>query len=77
MKKVKCKTCGCEIYAEYNPIDALNDSKKFCDYFVTKKKVVKYFSELDENPSTDVNTGIYLTCEHAHVGKYYCKIEEK
>lgn len=77
MKKVRCKTCGCEIYAEYNTIDSLNESNKFCDFFTTKKKVIRYFSELEENPSDDVNTGVYLTCDYAHTGKYYCKVEEK
>lgn len=77
MKKVKCRICQCEIYAKYNQIDSLNESTKFCDLFTTKKKVIKYISELSSSPSEDINTEIYLTCEHSHVGKYYCKVDEK
>lgn len=67
MKKIECKKCGCDIYAEYSPIESLN----------CKKGKEKYFSELNTNPSEICNTSVYLTCANDHLEKYFCKIETK
>jgi hypothetical protein len=64
--KINCKKCGCEIFAEYSPIESLN----------SKKGRKKIFSELKTSPTEICNTSIYLTCENDHVEKYFCKIEE-
>jgi len=60
MKKVKCKKCDSNIFHEYTPLEG---------------KTKKYLSELEQNPSGDCNTSIYLTCENNHLDKYFCKIE--
>lgn len=74
MKSIKCKKCNCDIYAEYNPMDSLNDNLLGFT-FKKKKNVKKYFGELNINPSETCNTGIYLTCQNNHIEKYFCKIE--
>ena len=67
MKKIKCKQCDCDMYHEYSPIENLN----------CKKGKEKYLSELEQHPTENCNTTIYLTCENNHLDKYYCKIDTK
>jgi hypothetical protein len=60
MKNVKCKKCDGDIFHEYTPLEG---------------KTKKYLSRLEQKPSEDCNTSIYLTCENNHLDKYFCKIE--
>lgn len=39
--------------------------------------VVKYFAELEQHPTENCNTTVYLTCENGHTKPYFCKIKTK
>ena len=60
MKTVKCKTCDSIIHKEYDPLEG---------------KPKKVITSLQQLPSDDVNTSIYLTCVNGHIGNYFCKLE--
>jgi len=63
MKKVKCKVCECDIYAEYEALYPTTNTK--------------YFSHLQQEGDDEVNISIYLTCDNGHTKKYFCKIDER
>lgn len=69
MKTVKCKQCGCDIFHDYERslIKSLN----------IKDKNEKHMALLQQHPTEDCNTSIYLTCENNHINKYFCKIQNK
>lgn len=56
----KVKCKKCDNFHEYTPLEG---------------KTKKYLSKLEQQPTEDCHTSIYLECDNNHLDKYFCKIE--